>query len=230
MPSFATVCPPLAHLYDTERGIDTRWEPLLTSNLRTGTELAAALAKVKEESATLSTYLGEEVPHYHSSPAEGMGEGKVDGSTRALLVREAEGLRARALDKVLEEHRDREARPVLVRKNTDKLSTSFLLSKPGPHSGISSIFFSEHMLALLAVPSVLCRGREGERVGRMVVDKWADGIMNATLAGGHMNRGHNILKNTLNQLFRYCGILSSAHWLDLVARVLLFRLLFYTKM
>ena len=66
----------------------------------------------------------------------------MDGSTRALLVRETEVLRAKALDKVLEEHHDREARPVLVRRNVDKLSTSFL-SKPGPHSGIASNFFSE---------------------------------------------------------------------------------------
>ena len=50
------------------------------------------------------------MPHYHSS----MAEGKVDGSTRALLVREVECLRSKALDKVLEEHPDREARPVLV--------------------------------------------------------------------------------------------------------------------
>ena len=64
------------------------------------------------------------------------------------------------------------------------------------------------MLALLAVPSVLCRGRVGERVGNLVVDKWADSVLNATLAGGHNTRGHNILKNTLNSLFRYCGILS----------------------
>ena len=32
--------------------------------------------------------------------------------------------------------------------------------------------------------------------------------MNATLPGNHMTRGHNIMKNTLNSLFKYCGILS----------------------
>ena len=46
-------------------------------------------------------------------------------------------------------------RAVLVRKNADKLSNAFLLSKHGPHTGIQSIFFSEQMFALLAVPSVL---------------------------------------------------------------------------
>ena len=208
LPYFSTVCPPLAHLYDEERGADTRWEPLLNSNTRTGRELRACVEKVKEEALTLATYLGTEVPSHHSSTVEGMGEGKTDGSTRALLVREAEVLRAKALDKVLEELPNRGARPRLVRRNTDKISTSFLLSKPGPHSGLAANFFAEQMLALLAVPLVLCRRRVGERVGNMVVDKWADSVLNATLGGGHNMRGHNILKNTINSLFRYCGILS----------------------
>ena len=62
-------------------------------------------------------------------------------------------------------------RAVLVRKNADKLSNAFLLSKPGPHTGIQSIFFSEQMFALLAVPSVLGRGEVGESVGKLTVDE-----------------------------------------------------------
>jgi hypothetical protein len=31
----------------------------------------------------------------------------------------------------------------LVRKNTDKLSTSFLLARPDPHNSIPAIYFSE---------------------------------------------------------------------------------------
>ena len=58
---------------------------------------------------------------------------------------------------------DQSARAVLVRKNTDKISFAFLLSKPRPHTGIPSTHLSEQLLALLAVPSVLCRGRVGER-------------------------------------------------------------------
>ena len=95
-----------------------------------------------------------------------------------------------------------------VRKNADKLSTAFLLSKPGPHTGIQSIFFSEQLLALLAVPSVLCRGKVGERVGRLTVDQWGDAVLNATLPGNHFTRGHDTLKNALNSLLKYCGILS----------------------
>ena len=82
------------------------------------------------------------------------------------------------MNKVLEELPDQGHRAVMVRKNADKLSTAFLLSKPGPHTGIQSIFFSEQLLALLAVPSVLCRGKVGERVGRLTVDEWGDAVLN----------------------------------------------------
>ena len=206
VPHFATVCPPLAHLYDQEGGALNRWRPLLTSDTRTGRELAAALEKVKVQVTHLANYLEEEVPRMHSFDPEGMGENRTDGSSRALMVKEAEKLRAAAMDKSLIELPDQTVRAVLVRKNTDKLSTAFLLAKPGPHSGIPSIFFSEQLCALLAVPSVLCRDKVGERVGRLTVDKWGDSIMNATLQGSHFVRGHNIMKNTLNSLFEYCGI------------------------
>ena len=124
------------------------------------------------------------------------------------MVREVERLRAAALTKAMEDFPDRTARPVMVRKNTDKLSFAFLLAKPGPHSGIPSVHFSEQLLALLAVPSVLCRGKVKEKIGQLKVDKWGDNVLNATLPGGHFTKGHNIMKNTINTLFRYCGILS----------------------
>ena len=132
----------------------------------------------------------------------------MDGSSRTILVKEIEVLRAKALDKAMEEFPDQSVRPALVRRNTDKLSFSFLLAKPGPYTGIEAVYFSEQLLALLAVPSVLCRGRVGQKVGRMKVDKWGDNILNATLPGNHFIRGHNTMKNTLNSLFRYCGLLS----------------------
>ena len=106
LPYFSTVCPPLAHLYEPDRGVDSRWEPLLNSGTRTGRELAAALDRVKEEASALAGYLGKEVPTHLSSEPAGMGAGKVDGSTRALLVKEAEQQRAGALDKALEDLQD----------------------------------------------------------------------------------------------------------------------------
>ena len=104
LPYFSTVCPPLAHLYEPDQGVDSRWEPLLTSGTRTGRELAAALDRVKEEANSLAAFLEKEVPTHLSSEPVGMGAGKVDGSIRALLVKEAEKLRAAALDKALEDN------------------------------------------------------------------------------------------------------------------------------
>ena len=101
------------------------------------------------------------------------------------MVRKVERLRAAALTKAMTAFPDRTARPVLVRKNMDKLSFAFLLAEAGPHSGIPAVHFSEQLLALLAVPSVLCRGRVGERVGQLNVDKWGDTVLNGTLQGGH---------------------------------------------
>jgi hypothetical protein len=57
------------------------------------------------------------------------------------MVKEIEKLRAAALDKSMDELPVQSARSVLVRKNTDKISFAFLLSKPGPHSGIPSTHF-----------------------------------------------------------------------------------------
>ena len=203
------LCPGLAHLYgEQELGEARRWEPLLTSDTRTGKELARVLDKIKKEAEALANYMGEEVPFHHASEAGALGEGRKDGSTRHLMVKEIERLRAAALKKYLEEYQDQSARPVLVRKNTNKTSTAFLLARPGPHNGIHGVYFSEQLLALLAVPSVLCRGREGERVGKLKVDKWGDNILNCNVPGGHFTRGHNIMKNTLNSLFKYCGLMS----------------------
>ena len=45
-------------------------------------------------------------------------------------------------------------------------------------------------------------------MGKLKVDQWGDNILNATIPGNHFIRGHNTMKNTLNSLFKYCGILS----------------------
>ena len=189
-----------AHLYGQDLGEGRRWEPLLNSLSRTGQELAACLAKVKQEASALALYLGEEVSLYHSLEATGAGKGRTDGSTRHEMVKEIERLRAKALTKFLEEHPDQEARPVLVRKNCDKTSTAFLLARPGPHTGTHPVSLAEQLLALMAVPSGLCRGREGEKIGTLKVDIWGDNIMNCIVPGNDFIRGHNNLKNTLKSL------------------------------
>ena len=209
VPHFPTVCKPLAHLYDQDGGdVAARWAPLLNSGTRLGRELQSALEKVKEEARAISNYLEREQPSMHALEVEGMGQERTDGSTRAIMVQEMERLRSDALDKVLKELPNQGERAVLVRQNADKLSTAFLLTRPGPHTGIPSVHFSEQLLALLAVPSLLCRGKVGEKVGRLTVDQWGDAVMNATLPGGHFTRGHDTMKNKINSLFKYSGLLS----------------------
>ena len=73
-----------------------------------------------------------------------------------------------------------------------------------PPLEISEGVANNPLLALLAVPSVLCRGKVGEKVGRLTVDEWGDAVLNATLPGNHFTRGHDTLKITLNSLLKYC--------------------------
>ena len=206
VPHFSTICSTLQHFYSEEEGEAHRWAPLLASGCRTGRELQESWGRVKEEVEAMCTYLGEEVPTILSSETAGLGEGRTDGTSRAIMVREVERLRSDCLDKAMEQLPT--TRAALVRVNTDKLSTSFLLARPGPHTSIPSIYFAERMLVLLAIPSVLCRGVVGERVGRQRVDKWGDAILNATLKGPHNKTCHDLLKSTLNSLYRYCGLSS----------------------
>ena len=67
---------------------------LLSSGCRTGQKLAASMANAREEVTTLCAYLEEEeLPSLYSSELAGLGQGRKDGSSRALMVRggEAEG-------------------------------------------------------------------------------------------------------------------------------------------
>ena len=162
-------------------GADKRWEPLVRSGSRAGVELQEAWRPLQVRLAALCEYLEEEVPTVLAGEVVGLGEGRTDGSSRALMVKEYERLQTATLNKALKEHRDQRARMVVARRNTDKISTSFLLLRPGPHTSINKIFFSEHILTLLAVPSVICRGKVGEKIGNMKVDKWGDSVLNATV-------------------------------------------------
>lgn len=203
------VFPSLAHLYrEEEFGVERRWESLVRSGCRAGVELVEAWRGVQGQVTALCEYLGEEVPTLLAGQVEGLGEGRTDGSSRALMVKEVERLQAAALDKSLEEHRNQKERMVVARRNTDKISTAFLLLPPGPHTSIEDVYFSEHILSLLAVPSLICRGKVGEKIGNMRVDEWGDNVLNATLQGDHFRSTHDYIKNVLNSLMNYSGIVS----------------------
>ena len=93
-----------------------------------------------------------------------------------------ESLRGLVLSHALENHDDREARPVFAGPQFDKLSSAWLLSLPGPHSGLSSPVFCEAMCAHLCLPSPACMERLGEPVARgAVVDLYGDKVMAAAV-------------------------------------------------
>ena len=70
---------------------------MLASNCRTGRELREAWRKVKTEAEQLSAFLEEEVPSLLKCEAGAIGEGRTDGSPRALMVKAMEKLRVDAL-------------------------------------------------------------------------------------------------------------------------------------
>ena len=72
---------------------------------------------------------------------------------------------------------------------------TFLLLRPGPHPRTDNSYFSEHLLTLMAVPSVICRGKVGQRIGNRKVDKWWDSVLNATVQGKHFKATHDAVKN-----------------------------------
>ena len=106
----------------------------------------------------------------------------VDGSTRRKVVQQREGLRHEILSKVMKEHGDRQARPVTVFPNFDKLSGAWLLALPGPENGLSATVFTESMAAHLCLPSpaVVAGGWVGKHTvrGGPVIDRFGDAVMN----------------------------------------------------
>ena len=173
-----------------------------------GVELQQSMGRVQDQAQELSEYLEQEVPTVLDGEVIWFGEGRTDGSSRAKMVKAFEELKAAALDKCLKQHRDQKSRMVVARRNTDKISTSCLILRPGPHTNINNSSLSEHILSIMATPSVLCRGKVGEKIGNMKVDQWGDAVLNATTQGNHFKENHDAVKNSINSPLRYSGILS----------------------
>ena len=116
------LCPILEPLIGDIRGSDpkSRWRTLTTAGSRTGREFQAAYDLLQGEARDCCQFLGEELEGVMSVGLEGVGEGRVDGSTRALLTQQRESLRARVLYKGLKEHQDQTARPTWVYPQLDK--------------------------------------------------------------------------------------------------------------
>ena len=136
----------------------------------------------------------------NSVEVSGVGDGSVNGSTRKKLVEQREKLRGAVLGKALELYPDQQARPVMVWPQMDKLSSAWLLSYPGPHTGMPAMAFSEAVCSHICLPSPACRDRVGEKVGKAVVDLYGDKVMATTLQGDTWRIKHDTVKSELNRL------------------------------
>ena len=200
------LCPLLEPLLGNPREADqaTRWRTLATAGSRTGREFVAAYQTLQGEARDCCLFLGEELEGELGGLVEGVGEGRVDGSTRALLTQQREKLRARVLYKALKEHHDQEARPTWAFPQLDKMACAWLLATPSPETFIPSTFFREAMAAHLCLPSPCCRPMVGKPTGckdirgnPTFVDVWGDVPMAATLCFDTWRHRHNDIQRAL---------------------------------
>ena len=203
LPSFTGergICPQLSYLVGDMENANQRWGPLLQSGCRTGVELARAWELIQVEARGLVNFLEEELEGTLGVEVTGVGEGSVTGSTRKKVVEQREKLRGAVLSKALENHPDRQARPVMVWPQMDKLSSAWLLSYPGPHTGLSSLIFSEAVCSHLCLPSPACEDWIGDKVGKTVMDMFGDKVMATPLHGDTWRIKHDTVKSELNRL------------------------------
>ena len=160
-----------------------RWTDMLTVGSRTAREFHTAWTSLTVEAREIWNYLGEEPTGYLADAVEGAGGDSVDGSTRTKVVQQLEGLRHKLLVRALEQHPDRDSRPVTVYQNVsdDKCAGSWLLAIPNRENSLSSKVFKEALSAHMCLPSPALR--EGGWVGRPVgtrgevIDQFGDAVM-----------------------------------------------------
>ena len=139
---------------------------------------------MKGEADNIWTFLGLEPNGTLAATVDSAGGDNVNGRTRREAVEQREGLRHQVMEKALNSHPDRLARPVTVFQNisNDKVAGRWLLAVPGSHLSLSQSAFQEAMSSHLCLPSpaIVKGGWVGKRVGRegKVIDKFADAVMN----------------------------------------------------
>ena len=200
------LCPLLEPLVGDVRAADpvTRWRTLTSSDSRTGREFKASYNLLQVEARDCARYLGEELEGELSVEVEGMGEGRVDGSTRVLITNQREMMRAKVLSKALLEHPDQEARPTWVFPQLDKTACAWLMATPTPETFIPSNLYREAMAAHLCLPSPCCRPMVGRPTGYKDhqgnpthVDVWGDVVMAATLPFDTWRHRHSDIQRAL---------------------------------
>ena len=112
--------------------VGVRWRTMLAANSRTAIEFTECWEELQGEAREMATYLGEELEGQLAAPLEGVGEGRLDGSTRHLITQQRESMRAKVLSMALNLHPDQTARPVWVYPQFDKMSCAWLVATPSP--------------------------------------------------------------------------------------------------
>ena len=140
---------------------------------------------------------------------ERAGDGSTDGSTRKAVVTQLENLRHRVLSKHLKEWKSRTDRPVWSWPNRDKLTTAWLLSFPGPHTGLSMPVFREGLAMVLCIPSPACRDMVGERVGNGKVDLFGDSVLCQNLPGDGWRIRHDRIKQEIMSMLGWSGVVAT---------------------
>ena len=200
------VCPPLAHLVG--RPGDQQWAPLLQSSGRTGREVRSLWESLQREAREAADFLGKEVEGHFEASVEGAGAGLGSKELRSIMWRSREQTRREVFERAvsLQDRRKLKRLGLSGVKERDKLTTSFLLSLPGPRYGLSSPVFAEALATLLAMPSLVCRDRVGEMVGRSRVDPFGVKVINAAIPGGHWTQRHNAIEHELASLCNYASL------------------------
>ena len=197
------------------------WYQGLDSGLRTGVELRQAWEALQTRAGRMVDYLQEEeeLEGGVQVPVEGVGEGSTDGSTRMIITAQMESLKLKVLVKSLEQQEDRKARPVWSWPNRDKLTTSWLLALPGPHTSLTNTIFQEGLAMVLCLPSPACRDRVGESIGGRKVDMFGDALRCKALAGDGWRTRHDRHKLEIMRMLGWCGVVATCEVTGLFAHL-----------
>ena len=184
----------------------SRWVQLLASGHADGVQLRQSWSLLQRSAQEAAIYLGDEMTGTLVDQVEEAGWDS-GGKLRQKLVEEGEMLKGRLLLHALEQHPDREARPVWSWKERDKHSSTFVLCLPSTDTSLSAAEFGEAFAALLCLPSPACQPRLGETVTRRDrVDCFGDRVMNAVMRGDGWRRRHDAMKLKLRRLLTWAGI------------------------
>ena len=148
---------------DVDAG-EGRWSGLLSGTSRTGRELATSWDSLTASGREMCDYLDTEMTGPLALDAEHSGEGATDGSTRSKVVQCLESLRVQSIQHTLQNHPDKNARPVRFFDQRDKVSQAWLTALPGPLTHIPSIEFTQAMAWLFMLPSPACAPFVGSSV------------------------------------------------------------------